>query len=563
MEKPKLSICIPSKSEICSLTTCSILSINSDAKLLSRCNLNISFCIGQSDLPKLRSEQLSIWYKNAQIGDIFMFIDADQTFTPEDILTSLHYISSYDVVCGAYNKKSGGITVTPTNYIDFYKHKKGNLCFGSTGFMMIRYDIVDKITKILEKELFVTKNKKAYPFFYERVINDPVLNLKDQWLSEDYSFCWLVKQLKGTIYGYISPTIGHVFPIESFVNEPDYKVWEEKSIAVLCLNTLEPWCPKNLENGIGGSETAIINLTKEWVKYGYKVTVYCTTEEQGEYDGVNYLSNNLFNPVDKFDILIVWRSIETIEQYSFNARKIFLDLHDVVNTKISENTLKNLTKICVKSKFQASMLGEINPEKYVIIPNGGFYDKIVCEKDPNYLIYSSSYDRGLAYMLKWGFPKIKEKFKDVYLKIFYGWDLFDKSHKETEDIKLYKNIISELMTQEGVKDCGRISQRELLQEKARASIHYYVGDFQEIDCISVRESVSQNTIPVVSDESIVFREKDYCIRIEGDPHLQSTHEKAAEKIVEILSNLEEYRQNIKLPESESWANVGLEWLKLF
>lgn len=563
MEKHKLTICIPSKSEMCSLTVCSILSIKSNPEILSKCNLQLSLCMGQSDLPKMRSEQLSLWYKNSVSGDIFMFIDADQTFTAQDILTSLDYVSTYDVVCGAYVKKSGGITVLPSNYIDFYKYKKGELYYGSTGFMMIRYDIVDRIAKTLGKELYISKDNKAYPFFYERVIEDPVLNLKDQWLSEDYSFCWLVKQLKGTIYGYISPTIGHVIPSEKFVSEPEYKVWEQKSIVVFCYNTTEPWSPKNLQQGIGGSETAVINLTKQWVNHGYRVTVYCTTQEEGDYNGVKYLSNKNFNPLDVFDILIVWRSIETVEKFCFNARKVILDLHDVVKNKISENVLKNISKICVKSKFHASMLGDIDPEKYVIIPNGGFCDKIICEKDPNYLIYSSSYDRGLAYMLKWGYPKIKEKFKDVYLNIFYGWDLFDKCQKSTEDVKLYKNIVSELMKQEGVRDCGRISQEQLLQEKAKASIHYYVGDFQEIDCISVRESISQNTIPVVSDESIVFREKDYCIRIEGEPHLQSTHEKGAEKIIEILSNLEAYRHNIKLPESETWENIALKWLNLF
>jgi hypothetical protein len=563
MEKNILTICVPSKSEMCTLTTCCILGIQNDPEILSKCRLRLSLCLGQSDLPKLRSEQLSEWYRTAKKGDIFMFIDADQTFTPKDILKSLDFLEKHDVVCGAYCKKSGGITVTPFNYINFYKDREGELYYGSTGFMMMRYDIVDKIAKTLGKELWVSRNSKAYPFFYERVVDDPVLSMKDQWLSEDYSFCWLVKKLEGSVYGYISDTIGHILPIEKFVSELEFKIWEEKSIVVFCSNTKEAWSPKNLEKGIGGSETAVIYLTREWVKHGYKVTVYCTTDNPGEYDGVNYISNNEFNPIDVFDILIVWRNVHTLETFDFKARKILLDLHDVVKDKISTKLLQKVSKICVKSKFHASQLGDIDTEKYIIIPNGGFKERVQCEKDPNYLIYASSYDRGLPYMLKWGYPKIKEKFPNVYLNIFYGWDLFDKYNADTEDVRLYKNIVKELMVQEGVKDCGRISQEQLLKEKAKASIHYYVGDFQEIDCISVRESISQYTIPVVSDSCLVFREKEYCTLIEGEPRIKDTQEKGAEKIIDILSNLEQYRNSLKLPASETWENVAVQWLNLF
>lgn len=119
------------------------------------------------------------------------------------------------------------------------------------------------------------------------------------------------------------------------------------------------------------------------------------------------------------------------------------------------------------------------------------------------------------------------------------------------------------MAQDGVKECGRISQEELLKEKAKANIHLYTGDFQEIDCISVRESACLGAIPVVSKNVEVFAEKPYCISIEGDPRSKIMQEKTAEKVIEILKNPELAESLRQGPVNETWENTALEWLKLF
>lgn len=195
--KPKLTICIVSKAEICSYTVTSLMSVMNSNTLKDFFDIDIQFGIGQSDLPKARSSQLTDWIKNAEEKDLFMFIDADQTFIPEDILTSYLYITKgNDVVCGAYAKKSGGMTVQPEFVVDFYRNKQGPLIYGSTGFMMINYKIVKDMTKIL-KQALATRDKFIYPFFYERIVDEPTFNVKDCWLSEDYSFCWLTRQIGG------------------------------------------------------------------------------------------------------------------------------------------------------------------------------------------------------------------------------------------------------------------------------------------------------------------------------------------------------------------------------
>jgi len=564
--KTKLTICVLSKSEMCSLTVGCLFNLYSDKKLLGQVELGHSLAVGQSDLPKARSKQCDTWYRSAQKGEVFMFIDADQTFTGDDILKSLSFLETHDVVCGAYSRKNGTMTVEPKNIVSFYRDRQGELFYGSTGFMMMSYDIVDRLAKNL-KQHNISKTEISYPFFYERVIDEPDAGKTNLWLGEDYSFCWLVRNNGGVIFGWISDTIGHVIPDEKMVQIPKGKTWSSNSIVYYCPSNAEIWDGNSIKKGIGGSETAVISLSKYWASQGYDVTVLCNCGQEGVIDKVNYKRAEGFNPFDIFNILIIWRHIELLTVFDFQCKKCFLDLHDLVKPElITPSILKNVSKICVKSRFHAGLLGDVRKDKVAVIPNGGFREKGGLEKDPNYLIYASSYDRGLPYMLKWGWPRIKKACPDAYLKLFYGWNVFDKLRKDDEDTKLYKQTVVDLINQDGVIDCGRVSQEELMKEKEKANIHYYIGDFQEIDCISVRESASVGTIPIVSDSVEVFREKDYCLRVEGNPREKEAQEKGADCVISILQNPqknEEIRNGLQVPEEESWEKIAQRWIKCF
>jgi len=571
VRKPVLTVCILAKTDICCPTIACFMNLINNKELTSLVTLQPMLSTGQSDLPKARSEQVTGWYLTAKSGDLFLFIDSDQTFSGKDVLTSLYHMENNDIVCGAYSRRDGTMTVQPKNIVDFYKERSGELWYGATGFMMFSFDIVDKIAKALEKQVSISNTKKAYQFFFERVVTEPETNRVDLWLSEDYSFCWLARQQQGRVYGYISPSIGHLITQEQFVQIPQSATWPEKSIVYYCGKTSEAWSPKNLDLGIGGSELAVLKLTPFWQKQGYSVTVFCNCDTPGVYNGVVFKHSDEFRFTDTFDILIIWRSTDVLNYIDVHARKCFLDLHDIViSANITQKVLENVTKLCVKSAYHRKLLGEhVRDEKIAVISNGGAYE-IVKElplRDPNYLIYASSYDRGIPYMLKFGWPKIKKACPDAYLRIYYGWNGFDAVQPKTKDTQLYKKVISDLMEQDGVKECGRIPQKELLMEKAKANIHWYTGDFQEIDCISVRESASVGCIPVVSEAVEVFREKSYCpILIEGEPKLRETQEKASEKIIELLQNqeyTEKLRNSLDVPSEETWERVSEKWLQLF
>jgi len=132
----------------------------------------------------------------------------------------------------------------------------------------------------------------------------------------------------------------------------------------------EPWAANSLETGIGGSETAVIELSKEWAKMGYKVTVYGDPGEScGDHEGVTYLPWYEFNPKDFFNIFIQWRSWHMAGK--IKAKKFLVDLHDIYSVvDLKPEQLRAIDKIMVKSKYQRNLAPTISDEKFQVISNG-------------------------------------------------------------------------------------------------------------------------------------------------------------------------------------------------
>lgn len=131
----------------------------------------------------------------------------------------------------------------------------------------------------------------------------------------------------------------------------------------------EEWSPNNLDSGIGGSETSVIELAKEWTKLGYKVTVYGDPgKAKGDHDGVTYLPWYQFNIKDKFNIFIQWRSNALAGLIS--SKKYMVDLHDVWNSVDFVDKLDSIDKIMVKSEYHRSLAPNIPDDKFLIVSNG-------------------------------------------------------------------------------------------------------------------------------------------------------------------------------------------------
>jgi tetratricopeptide (TPR) repeat protein len=130
----------------------------------------------------------------------------------------------------------------------------------------------------------------------------------------------------------------------------------------------EKWDASNLDTGIGGSETAVISLAEEWVKRGWKVTVYGDPVSSKEINGVIYLPWYRFNRKDKFNIFIQWRSGYLAEHIS--SKKFYVDLHDLYHPNDFKDNIEKIDKIFVKSKFHRNIAKDIPDDKFIIASNG-------------------------------------------------------------------------------------------------------------------------------------------------------------------------------------------------
>jgi len=131
----------------------------------------------------------------------------------------------------------------------------------------------------------------------------------------------------------------------------------------------EEWSGKSLAKGIGGSETAVIELSKRWTKMGYKVTVYGDPgADKGDIDGVTYLPWYYFNHKDSFNIFIQWRTPQLAGKVK--AKKFLVDMHDIYNEIDFVDKMDQIDAIMVKSDYHRNLSVNIPQEKFQIIGNG-------------------------------------------------------------------------------------------------------------------------------------------------------------------------------------------------
>ncbi len=285
-----------------------------------------------------------------------------------------------------------------------------------------------------------------------------------------------------------------------------------KDLSIYCGFTEELWTPKTAkEKGIGGSEEAVIWLSKLLTKNGWNVTVYnnCGYKEL-EFEGVKFKPFWSWNYRDKQDVTILWRTPVALE-YEINCPKVFIDLHDtIVPGEFTEKRLSRITKIFVKSKFHRELYPLIPDEKFVIIPNGidsTLFSETI-EKDPYLMVNTSAPDRS-ASVLAEVFKKIKDKVPEAKLVWAYGWKTFEIVNNDDLKIMEWKKNVQEKLKDAGVVELGRISHTEVAELYKKAKIFLYPTSFAEIDCISASKAMASGAIPITTDFGALGEKKDH------------------------------------------------------
>lgn len=245
---------------------------------------------------------------------------------------------------------------------------------------------------------------------------------------------------------------------------------------------------------LGGSETWIVEIAKQFSNHGWHVIVYCNC---------NYyvLDNIEFCPKWMFDIhktfyhydkFITSRGI--LDDYNeLSTDEFDLMLHDnMLGSYFTQDMCDKLDKVFVLSEYHKNIIlhdyaylnGLANKIRYTI--NGihlHLYDAVDDSAKTNSMVWSSCYERGLQFFISKVLPKIVEQVPDFHLYVC-SYNSYDWQPANSDNVTVL----------------GRLTKSELAVKQMQAKIWCYPNlgyyddsrgwSFGETFCISAIENAA-------------------------------------------------------------------------
>lgn len=365
-------------------------------------------------------------------------------------------------------------------------------------------------------------------------------------------------------------------------------VEKDKPTIVFYNDNAVPFNGESIKNKpIAGSETAVIQMAKNFKELGWNVHVFCNTEYEGFFDNVGYYEFNkvkdgiksickdLGKPIDVF---VSSRSINPFKENrpSKNlVKRTVLWMHDMPTDLFNDlpKALPNIDIIFFISKFQAQEYqkyfnNSIPKEKIVITRNGIDPERFVVKGDWNKrkgkCIYTTTPFRGLDVLMGiW--PKIHEQEPRAELHVYSDMSIYgQQNHPDLQKIFDYGKGIADKYNIHFHKP---VTQDELAQVMLEADLMVYPNHFPETSCITAMESITAKT-PIITSKFGALPEtiedgKDG-ILIDGNAYDGEVYEKAfIDATVRMLKD-QQYRLSFCQQDKDfSWSSITKEWADLF
>lgn len=275
------------------------------------------------------------------------------------------------------------------------------------------------------------------------------------------------------------------------------------------------------KRGLGGSESAVILMSKELAKLGLDVTVFndCTSDDAvpGFYDGVDYQPVQAALDTDSvYDVAIVSRSIVPIYQnwpVVTNARHVCLWMHDTFCE--GDNEIENLVldgriqEIFTLTDWHTAYVTHADHGRrrnFDILKNHIFQTRNgignmnpgwidVREKDPNLFVFNASVTKGMVPLVKDIWPEVKRHIPGAKLTIIGGYYKFreaagpDQQEKDWNELALHHG--------KDINFTGVITQQQISEILRKASYMIYPAGFPETFGISTLEALAHN-VPIIT-----------------------------------------------------------------
>ncbi len=274
-------------------------------------------------------------------------------------------------------------------------------------------------------------------------------------------------------------------------------------ITILIPGTPQPFDASSTGSMLGGSEEAVVYLSKALSKLGRNVRVFGVlpplTVPGVDQFGIDWQPFDKFRIHDEHGTLVVWRSTDLLHQIAatstdLNRRAQAGDEKAIPPTGIgasglwlhdmslgwqgnSAGLLAAVDSVVVLSDHHRKCIErELPPDHqvpFVKLSNGivreDFERLDWSKRDPNRVVYSSCPSRGLVHLLE-EWPRIKAACPKAYLDIYYDWSMLEKFQPE-----VHARCVAALESVAGldVKHHGGVGHAVLHEALAGANVWAY------------------------------------------------------------------------------------------
>jgi len=433
-----------------------------------------------------------------------------------------------------------------------------------------------------ENNIFISKDNESSFFLIDKC--ESFTDFSENELFEKYCLSKKIPFYKDGISSNSLPKISDI--TKQYENlylsllDKESKLPDNKLKIVFCVNAPPFDGSTPFEKGLGGTESAIVYISKQLAKLGHEVTVFCNCPRPNYYDNVLYQSRNDFlNYVENniTDILIVVR--EHFIWSELKAKVIIFWTEDDANQnhplEFAEKSFRGklIDKVFVVSNYQKSTFMSylnIPEDKFYVTRNGINPEFFEGEEEERKLklIYTSVPHKGLEILIK-VFPKIKEQIPELELDV-YGSDTI-YSRTEDENLKDNGHIYELAKEVKGINILAPISQPELAKILKTVSLFAYPNKFAETSCITALESQTAGT-PIITShlgalpETVSPNITGICIK--GNPYTEEYQKEFIDTVLRLLKDKDEWSKfsnngKKRMLKYFKWEIISKEWNEEF
>lgn len=298
-------------------------------------------------------------------------------------------------------------------------------------------------------------------------------------------------------------------------------------------SSLEPWDHRSLNcGGIGGTETAITELSSRLGLRGHRVTVYCPTKVDTSNRGSVVWRH--FRAAD-FKAAGLWiicnapvalqcfhgRNDQTIWHRCDNLHYEAKDQPPALTPELAKGCEKFIAMSPIHRQALLAYYPFLTPEQVVVSEPGIPTERIASlpprERDPYRLIWSSSPDRGLLNCIRI-FQRAREFEPRLNLHVAYDWNNIDATIKQIPNhphVRLKAAIAAQ--DQANIVWRGRLGKQELYEAYQEASYWMYPTSFFETACCAAMEAQALGCIPITQPYGALAHNVRHGAMVLGDP----------------------------------------------